>query len=262
VARSNNFGASPSGRRADRTVHVDVLPDDSPAVHIAAGEPTEIVYTPVVDRAAFDRTVLSPGGTCTLTVDTAFAGAGCPIKVRFEDRRGRFETYRGRVMHPRVRVPVAVPLEAKEFVRADVMLDGAAESVASAGVVVLTEPVCVRDVRWSVARASRGEPVRVTAQVSASADGYPATVRVRLQDPTGDGAHEPIATLRIPVEDGGVEGMWRVTVPEEAGEDEIGNAVPVLLAEVEVLGVTARSWQGAGRASAGYAGRLRVGEEA
>jgi hypothetical protein len=262
VARSNNFGASP-GWRADRTVHVDVLPGDSPVICVAAGERTEIVYTPVVDRAAFDRTVLSPGGTCTLTVDTAFAGAGCPIEVRFEDRRGRFETYRGRVMHPRVRVPVAVPLEAKEFVRAEVMLDGASESTASAGVVVLTEPVRVRDVRWSAARASRGEAVRVTAQVSAPAEGYPATVRVRLQDPNGDEAHEPIATFRAPVESGGVEGMWRVTVPEDAGgEDESGNAAPVLLAEVEVLGVTARSWQGAGRASAGYAGRLRVGEEA
>jgi hypothetical protein len=237
------------------------LPDDSPVVCVAAGEPTEIIYTPVVDRAAFDRTVLSPGGTCVLSVDTAFAGAGCPIEVRFEDRRGRFETYRGRMMHPRIRVPVAVPLDAKEFVWADVMLDGAAESVASAGVVVLTEPVCVRDVR-SAARASHGEAVRVTAQVSASADGYSATVRVRLQDPTGDEAHEPIATFRAPVESGGVEGMWRVTVPEDVGEDESGNAATVLLAEVEVLGVTARSWRGAGRASAGYVGRLRVGEEA
>jgi hypothetical protein len=165
-------------------------------------------------------------------------------------------------MHPRVRVPVAVPLEAKEFVRADVMLDGAAESVASAGVVVLTEPVRVRDVRWSAARASRGEPVRVTAQVSAPAEGYPATVRVRLQDPTGDEAHEPIATFRAPVEDGGVAGMWQVTVPEGSGEQESGNAAAILLAEVEVLGVTGRSWRGAGRASAGYVGRLRVGEEA
>ena len=241
---------------------MDVLPQDSPEIEIAADEPTEVVYTPVVDRAAFDRTVLSPGGTCTLTVDTAFAGAGCPIEVRFEDRRGRFETYRGRVMHPRVRVRVAVPPDAEEFVRAEVILDGAAESVASAGVVVLTEPVCVRDVRWSAARASPGESVRVTAQVSAPAEGYPATVRVGLQDPTGNGAHEPIATLRIPVENGGVEGVWQVTVPEDAGEDESENAAPVLLAEVEVLGVTARSWRGAGRASAGYVGRLRVGEEA
>ena len=254
--------SSTSGWRADRTVHVDVLPQDSPEIEIAADEPTEVVYTPVVDRAAFDRTVLSPGGTCTLTVETAFAGAGCPIEVRFEDRRGRFETYRGRVMHPRVRVPVAVPPDSEEFVRAEVMLDGAAESVASAGVVVLTEPVCVRDVRWSAARASPGEPVRVTAQVSAPAEGYPATVRVGLQDPTGDEAHEPIATFRAPVQDGGVEGVWQVTVPEDAGEDESGNAAPVLLAEVEVLGVTARSWRGAGRASPGYAGRLRVGEEA
>jgi hypothetical protein len=98
--------------------------------------------------------------------------------------------------------------------------------------------------------------------MSAPAEGYSSTVRVRLQDPTGNGAHEPIATLRIPVESGGVEGMWRVTVPEDVGEDESGNAATVLLAEVEVLGVTARSWRGAGRASAGYVGRLRVGEEA
>jgi len=254
--------SSTSGWRADRTVHVDVLPQDSPEIEIAADEPTEVVYTPVVDRAVFTRTVLSPGGICTLTVDTAFAGAGCPIEVRFEDRRGRFETYRGRVVHPRVRVPVAVPPDAEEFVRAEVILDGAAGSVASAGVVVLTEPVCVRDVRWSAARASPGEPVRVTAQVSAPAEGYPATVRVGLQDPTGSEAHEPMATFRVPVENGWVEGVWQVTVPEDAGEDESGNAAPVLLAEVEVLGVTARSWRGAGRASPGYVGRIQAGEEA
>lgn len=262
MSRSNNSGASTPGWQAARTVHVDVLPQDSPEIEIAADERTEVVYPPVVDRVVFDRTVLSPGGSCVLTIDTAFAGVGCPIEVRFEDRRGRFETYRGRVMHPRVRVPVAVPPDAEEFGRAEVMLEGAAESVASAGVVVLTEPVCIRDVRWSAAGASPGEPVRVTAQVSAPAEGYPATVRVRLQDPTGDEAHEPIATFRVPVEDGGVEGMWQVTVPEDAGEDESGNAAPVLLAEVEVLGVTARSWRGAGRASTGYVGRLRVGKEA
>jgi len=276
VSRSNDPGASTPGWQAARTVHVNVLPQDSPNVEITADEPTEVVYTPVVDRAAFERTVLSPGGSCVLTIDTAFAGAGCPVRVVLADARGAFQTIDRRVAHSRLRVPCIVPEDAERFVRAEVTLEGAQAPVPSAGVVVLTDPVRSRDIRWSTPDARIGEPVGITAQVSPAADGYAATVRIKLKDPTGEGAHEPITSIRAAVEGGAVDVRWIATVPEEEAleseaipsETATGDTrnpsaslhPPVLLAEVEVLGVTARSWEGAGRASDGFPAQLRVTE--
>jgi hypothetical protein len=257
-------GASPEQWTPDRTIDTDVFPAESPAVEIRTDEPTEVVYRPRVDRVAFDRAVVSPGGTGILTVDTIFAGAGYPVRVDLYDRRGGFGTSTVRLSRPRLRRRVAVPRDAVGTVRAEVRIDGSDTSVPSRGGMVLTDPVHVRDVRWSVPSVRPGQVVRLTARVSPSANGYRATVQVKRRDPTGGGVHEPITSMSPTVRRGRVAVEWIAARPPDlrTGDPAAQADPPVLLAEVNVLGVTARSWGRRNRVRGAPPGQLCINSSA
>jgi hypothetical protein len=139
----------------------------------------------------------------------------------------------------------------------------------SSGVVQLTNPVVVRELRWENTSAETktgsgkpipvrdGDVVRLTAQVSEAGAGRKAFVRIVEKDAFGEGLHRPVFESTQFVENGGVEVHWQVDsgtdraeIPaqtDEADSEKTEYERPAYFAEVTVLSVTARSITSPGR---------------
>ena len=196
--------------------------DADDRVRLAPDSFTVVTLDSALEWGAWDRPVVVAGATVRLTVQGTFVGEGAPVTVTLRDARDR-TVGRGTAPMHRDRAVVEVTVDRQTADREpDGVLAAADVEVRDLGLKVVSAPLLVLpfaelvDARWSLAEARDGDDVTLSCRVEGSAAGVErvgretASVEV-LRGDEGEGAlFEPVATLRVPVDDGRVEVRWRV----------------------------------------------------
>jgi hypothetical protein len=199
-----------------------------------------------IESVHWTRRQAAPGGTVGLDVRTQFCADGSHLQIQLTDAQGTVhDTLSGPLHDNHASIGLSVPPTAKGGLVATVKLPSHGLSAESPAL-QLTGPVRIRDPRWSIEAARRGEAVTLTAEARGAPDGRRALLRIFERDPQM-GAHDPVATLRPRVEDEAIEVEWQVELPGDP--DDIppewdapeGYTQPELFYEVDVSGLRAAS---------------------
>ena len=205
---------------------VRLTPDALGRVTVSPDSFAYVTTRPLLDSTAWDRPVAVAGSTVRLDVQTVFVGEGTPeipaaqVDVTLRDARNKV-VGRGHGPVSRDRATVAVELDrrAAGLCAADVVVRDLGLKGTSPPLTVL--PFAELDrARWGQGEARDGDAVALSCRVTGTAEGVgrlegqAAEVEVlRGEEGGGDGLvslFEPVTTLRVPVQDGRIEVVWRV----------------------------------------------------
>ena len=208
-------------------------------------EVTEVTLPSAIDRVAWTRQRVAPGGTVGLKIFARFVGNGASMQLKLTDHRGSsFGTFNDQLYNNQLTVEITAPLKARDALYAEVKFPDHSLSETSPPLLI-TAPVVIQNVQWSEAEARRGDVLTLSADVEGVPDGTEAQLTIFEHDE--DGAHIPVTRFAPLVDEGCVELEWEYEyhdptkdIPKDA-EVEEGYRPPEYFFVVEVEGITCPS---------------------
>ena len=208
-------------------------------------EVTEVTLPSAIDRVAWTRQRVAPGGTVGLKIFARFVGNGASMQLKLTDHRGSsFGTFNDQLYNNQLTVEITAPLKARDALYAEVKFPDHSLSETSPPLLI-TAPVVIQNVQWSEAEARRGDVLTLSADVEGVPDGTEAQLTILEHD--ADEAHDLITQFSTLVEKQRVEAEWEYEYHEDTDdiprdeEAEKGYQSPEYFFRMEVEGIVAES---------------------
>jgi hypothetical protein len=198
-----------------------------------------------IHQVLWTKRMAAPGGKVGLEIYTHYVGNKSELKIEFTDQSGKtLGNYSDTMSGNRFAANITVPANAKDALYANVKLPKHGLSMKSGPLIVLP-PVQITNAKWDKPEASRGDILKLTADVKGVPDGTEALIEIWEHD--ADGAHDFVTKFPVLVKNKKVEAEWEFEYYEDtddiptAEESERGYRAPEYFFRVKVGEVSAES---------------------
>jgi len=160
-----------------------------------------------IEQACWGSSRASVGDEVLIEVFTAFVGDGSEIKIRINDRSGRFlgESV-GKVYANRFRGTYVVTENARDAIYFEAELPKHNLKKRSEDLTIVP-PVRITNAKWSQERAQRGEIIGISADVEGAPTGTEALIEIYEYD--ADGAHDFVTKMGAIVKNQRIQAQWQ-----------------------------------------------------
>ena len=166
----------------------------------------EIKLTSSIEQVVWTQKMAMTGGKAGIDVFTKYVGNNSDIKIEIKDKSGKSGgTVKGKITGNRFWTEIDIPDNLKDEWTATVKLSKLGLEKKSDSLTLLP-PAKISNVKWDKNEATRGDKLKLTADMKGTYDGAEATIEIYEHD--DDGAHDLVASFPVLVKSQKIKTEW------------------------------------------------------
>ena len=205
----------------------------------------EVKLESAIEHVVWTKNIAAAGGKAGIEVFTKFVGNNSDIKIEIKDKSGKSGgTVKGKISGNRFWINIDIPDNLKDELTATVKLSKHGLEKKS-NTISLLPPVKISNLKWDKNEASRGDTLKLTADIKGAYDGAEAMIEIYEHD--NDGAHDLVTSFPSLTKNQKLKAEWEFQYVEDTDdiptdeEAENGYTNPEYFFRVTMGGVSADS---------------------
>lgn len=166
----------------------------------------EVKLTSSIEQVVWTNNSASAGGKAGIDVFTKYVGNNSDIKIEIKDKSGKSGgTIKGKITGNRFWKEIDIPVDLKDELTATAKLSKLGLEMKS-GSLTLLPPVKISNVKWDKDEATRGDLLKLTADIKNAYDGAEAVIEMYEKD--DDDAHDLVVSFPALVKNQQIKAEW------------------------------------------------------
>jgi hypothetical protein len=202
----------------------------------------EIKLTSSIEQVIWTNKMAMAGGKAGIDVFTKYVGNNSDIKIEIKDKSGKSGgTVKGKITGNRFWKEIEIPDNLKDELKATVKLSKLGLEMQSDTLTILP-PAKISNVKWDKNEVTRGDRLKLTADINGVYDGAEAIIEIYEHD--DDGAHDLITSFPALVKNQKINSEWEFQYTEDTNniptneEAENGYKNPEFFFRVTIAGIS------------------------